>query len=100
MWVITLKNNYRIQDRFLVGRGNSKAVAVDIKWIFKQMLQRNVSVFVLCHNHPSDELSPSSQDIQMTKQVNQAALLLGFHLLDHLIVGSRNYFSFKDADML
>lgn len=100
IWVITLKSNHQIQDRFFVSRGNSQAVSVDVKWIFKQMLQRNVAAFILCHNHPSDELSPSNQDIQLTKQVQQAARLLGFQMLDHLIVGSHTYFSFKDSGLL
>ncbi len=100
MWVITLKSNHQVQDKFFVSRGSVRAVPVDVRWIFRQMLQRNAMAFVLCHNHPSDELVPSQQDIQLTRQISQAASLLEIQMLDHLIVGSHTYFSFKDAGML
>lgn len=53
--------------------------------------------FVLIHNHPSLDCSPSKQDIETTKTVKQAADLMGYTFFDHLIIGdAENYYSFAE----
>jgi DNA repair protein RadC len=55
---------------------------------------------VLAHNHPSGNLKPSQADVNLTKQIKQAAQLLEVNLVDHLIVTDHGYFSFADEGML
>lgn len=51
--------------------------------------------FILVHNHPSGECSPSKEDLDVTKRVKDASELLGIKFLDHLIVGGTNFYSLK-----
>jgi DNA repair protein RadC len=52
--------------------------------------------FFLVHNHPSGNCEPSQQDIEVTKQVAQGSHLVGIELIDHIIVTSNQYYSFKE----
>lgn len=48
---------------------------------------------ILVHNHPSGDSTPSKQDIEFTKIVYEAGQTLGIELLDHLVIGNKNYTS-------
>ena len=51
---------------------------------------------IVAHNHPSGELNPSKEDIQITKRLKEAADILGLNLLDHIIFNTRGYYSFAE----
>ena len=99
-WMISLKNNHEILEKFRISTGGVTSTIVDSKLIFKKLILSNAVAFILCHNHPSDKLAPSLQDRQLTKRLSQAALLLDMRLLDHLVIGHQHYFSFKDEGLL
>ncbi|HRO72609.1 MAG TPA: JAB domain-containing protein [Saprospiraceae bacterium] len=63
-------------------------------------MERLASAIILCHNHPSGNLKPSNEDINLTKRVKEAAALLDIRILDHIIIGDMNYYSFADEGML
>ncbi|MDP3981365.1 MAG: DNA repair protein RadC [Chlamydiota bacterium] len=65
--------------------------------IVKEALDHHASGFVLVHNHPSGDIAPSLDDIKLTKRIDEAARLLELRLLDHLIVGKKGYYSFKES---
>jgi len=58
------------------------------------------SSLILCHNHPSGNLKPSSEDIKLTQKVKEAANILDLSVNDHIIIGDNNYFSFADEGIL
>ena len=58
------------------------------------------ATFVAIHNHPSGNLDPSPEDIQLTKRLQQAGQIIDLPLVDHLIVSDRGYYSFADHDQL
>jgi len=64
--------------------------------VFKSAILANAVGIILCHNHPSGELIPSSEDIQHTKILINAGKLLGIKVLDHLIVSNKGYQSLRD----
>ena len=99
-WLILLKGSHEIIEKLRVSTGGSDATVVDSKLVFKQLILKNAAAFIVCHNHPSDSLSPSAQDRQLTRNLRSAAELFGIRLLDHLIVGSQGYYSFKDEGLL
>lgn len=99
-WLVLLKNNHEIMEKWRVSTGGSDSTVVDGKIVFRHLILRNAVAFIVCHNHPSDHLLPSLQDRRLTKNLSQSADLLGIRLLDHLIVGSQSYFSFKDEGIL
>ena len=63
-------------------------------------LDQNASSLILCHNHPSGNTQPSEADIRLTRKLKEAGLLLDLPVLDHLIIGGDNYFSFADEGMI
>lgn len=99
-WVVYLKrNNAIIKDEF-ISKGGTAGTVVDTKIILKSAITLGASAIVLCHNHPSGELRPSSADVSITKQVKEAARLIDIHVLDHLIIGSNGYYSFSDEGIM
>jgi len=58
------------------------------------------SGLIVCHNHPSGNLKPSDSDISLTKKLKEAGKVLEISLLDHLIIGRNNYFSFTDEGLI
>src|SRR5260370_5951528 len=73
--------------------------------IFRTAIIHSAYAFVLVHNHPSGQTSPSEAVLQLTKRVAPAAHILPIHFLDHVIVGQsmvggRGFFSFQEAGLL
>ena len=71
--------------------------------IFREAVRLNAVALIIGHNHPSGDLTPSGEDLLMTKRVREGAALLGLSFLDHIIIAGLNdeaYFSFKDAGFL
>jgi DNA repair protein RadC len=76
-----------------ISMGGISGTVVDPKVIFVIALKAGASGFILAHNHPSEKLDPSPQDIALTKKVKEAGKLLDIELLDHLIISRDNYSS-------
>lgn len=63
-------------------------------------LLTNSVALILVHNHPSGNLKPSRQDMEITKQVRDAAQLMRIKVLDHIILTDTEYYSFADEGLL
>jgi len=81
-------------------RGTVDHVPVYPREVVKRALELNASAFILVHNHPSGDPTPSDADISMTTQINDAAQALGLTLHDHLIIGRSKELSFRSAGYL
>ena len=68
--------------------------------VFADVISERASAVIVAHNHPQGELKPSNEDIQVTKQLKEAAKTLGLGLLDHIIFNTKGYFSFAEHDEL
>ncbi len=66
----------------------------------KRALELNASALILVHNHPSGDPTPSQADISMTRQIQDAAGVLGLTLHDHLIIGKERELSFRSEGYL
>lgn len=75
--------------------GTDTATIVSVKQVLAIGLKVNASGIILAHNHPSGNLSPSSQDIQLTSHMKEAAKLFDIQVLDHLIINA-GYYSMAD----
>lgn len=73
---------------------------VDIRIIMQGALLCNAVSFIIAHNHPSGNLTPSLEDINITQKIKEAAQLLNINLLDHCILTSEDYLSFADEGKL
>ena len=57
------------------------------------------AAIILAHNHPSKDVSPSPQDVRLTREICKAGTLLGIELLDHLIIGDGRWLSLKERSL-
>ncbi len=64
--------------------------------VFADILMERASSVIVAHNHPSGSLTPSREDLAVTRQLKEAAELLGINLLDHIIFSHRGYYSFLE----
>lgn len=79
-----------------ISEGGSCSTAVDIKLILQGALLSNAACIILAHNHPSGNLTPSKNDINMTHKISKAADIMEIKVVDHIILTSEGYFSFAD----
>lgn len=75
-----------------VSRGHLSASLVHPREILKRALLGNAHAIAIAHNHPSGDTTPSKEDIQITKRIQDACEIMGIHLLDHIIVGDYSEF--------
>ncbi len=99
-WILLLNRGNRIIGKDQVSTGGVHGTVVDAKIVFKKALEHQASNLILCHNHPSGSLDPSSQDIELTQKLAAAGKLLDISVLDHLIISDAGYFSFADHELL
>jgi DNA repair protein RadC len=99
-WLLLLDRGNRLIDRVRVSMGGIHGTVADPKVIFKEALDRRASCLVLGHNHPSGQLRPSTEDINLTRKLVDGGRLLEILVQDHLIVTSSGYFSFADNGMM
>lgn len=68
--------------------------------VVKRALELGASSLILAHNHPSGDVTPSRSDIDVTRQIVDAARPLGIEIHDHVIIGAKKHFSFKSKGLL
>ena len=72
--------------------GNVNSSVVRAAEVFRPAVQANAPSIIVVHNHPSRDLAPSSQDVDITNELISAGKLLGIKLLNHVVLGSGNRF--------
>ncbi|WP_440066492.1 JAB domain-containing protein [Tenacibaculum discolor] len=99
-WVIGLENNNRILFIELISLGTINATLVEPMEVFSLALQKRAVKIMLCHNHPSGELTPSDNDKNLTDRLIQVGLIVNTHVIDHLIISDKSYLSFANTGLL
>jgi DNA repair protein RadC len=98
--VIFLDKSLRIlgeKDLFI---GTIDEAAVHPREIVKSALEFHASNLVLVHNHPSGKIEPSREDYEITQKIKAACQTVSIRILDHIIVGENQYFSFSERNAL
>lgn len=83
-----------------VSHGELSSSIVHPREVYKRALINNASAVIFAHNHPSGDTSPSHEDHVTTERLAEAGKILGINVLDHIIVGSECYLSFKQEGLL
>ena len=83
-----------------VSIGSLNATIVHPREVYKAALLSSAAAVLFIHNHPSGDIKPSREDVEMTKRLKEAGELLGIRVLDHLIIGEMGYYSFADKGIL
>jgi DNA repair protein RadC len=97
-WALFLNRANMIIDRYRLSQGGISSTVTDIRLILKAALDRMATQIIICHNHPSTNLKPSTEDIAFTKKLQEGAKLLDITVLDHIIVSKGGYYSFADNE--
>lgn len=104
--IILLDTKLRAMRTIELSKGNADTALCEPRDLLHHILINHASAFVLVHNHPSGDPSPSRQDLRLTKQVAQASELMRLRFVDHLIVGrprgdlQQAYYSFAGSGVL
>lgn len=80
--------------------GSLNASIVHPREVFKQAIRRSAASVICLHNHPSGDPSPSQEDIEVTKRLEECGKIIGIELLDHLIIGENKFVSLKEKGYL
>lgn len=99
-WVLFLNRSNRVIDRMKLSQGGISGTVTDVRIIMKKAVEYLASGIIVCHNHPSGNLSPSESDSKITQKIKDAGNLLEIQLLDHIIISDKDYYSFADNGML
>lgn len=99
-WLLLLNRANRVIKKHKISLGGVHGTVADPKIIFKTALEELASGIIVAHNHPSGNLTPSQQDVDLTRKLKEAGKLLEIQLLDHLIVAGKQYYSFADEGLL
>jgi DNA repair protein RadC len=99
-WIVLLNRANLIIDTYRISQGGISGTVTDVRLILKAALDRMATQLILCHNHPSGNLQPSKEDINITHKIYEAGKLLDVQLLDHIIVSATGYYSLADNGLL
>jgi DNA repair protein RadC len=103
--VVLLDTRYRLIAIREISKGTLNESLAHPREIFKPAISYSAYAFVLAHNHPSGDPTPSDADLRLTRRVAECGRLLQIQLLDHIILGSpqegrAGYYSFKETGIL
>lgn len=94
-YVVTLNQKHKIIDKHLISLGTLTASLVHPREVFKPCIMDNAATLILVHNHPSGDPTPSKEDHEITARLQEGAKLLGFSIMDHIIIGRPGHYSFQ-----
>lgn len=99
-WVLLMNSKMNLLKAKHLSEGGYTETAVDVRIIIKEALMVNATAVALVHNHPSGNPHPSRDDNRLTKQVQEACKLMRLYFADHIVVGSNDYYSYRENGKL
>lgn len=93
-------NKCRVIKKKIINSTSSSMVEFPTREIIGDAILYNAYGIILAHNHPSNDIKPSKEDIVSTRRINSMLNEMNIVLLDHLIIGSDKYYSIVDNDIL
>lgn len=100
LWLLALDGRNQLRAARRVAMGGLHGLSVTPRDTFRVALREAASAFVLVHNHPSGDPTPSAVDLEFTRAVARGAEQLGTPLLDHVVVARRGFVSMLDRGLL
>ncbi|MDO8609299.1 MAG: DNA repair protein RadC [bacterium] len=80
----------------IISIGTLNASLVHPREVFEPAIQNSAAQIIICHNHPSDDPTPSEEDMILTKRLIQAGEILGIEIIDHVVVSLHSFYSCKE----
>ena len=94
---ILLDNKHRLIGIEEISVGSLTQTVVAPREVFKAIILANAAAFMVLHNHPSGDPTPSQEDIAITRRLREGADLFGIRFLDHIVIGAGSYISFVES---
>jgi len=91
-----LDTRSRVLADVLVYQATVNRTEVRIAELFREAIRRNAPSILIAHNHPSGEVTPSPEDVQITRQAVEVGAMLGIDIVDHLIIGQGRWVSLRE----
>ena len=98
MLLLDTKNN--VVGQRVVYQGNVSSAIVRPAEVLRPAVIEAVPSIIISHNHPSQDPTPSPEDVAITRELSQAAKLLGIELLDHVVIGGEKFVSLKERGLM
>lgn len=99
-WILLMNRNYKLIKATKISHGGISETAVDVRIIMKEALLSGSTILALCHNHPSNNATPSGDDDRLTQRIKAACDIMRICFLDHLIMTDGRYYSYREQGRL
>jgi DNA repair protein RadC len=98
--VFWLNSANRVNGFEIITEGTLNSSLVHPREVFRGAIVATAASIIIAHNHPSENPEPSSEDIQITKQLSEASKIIGILLHDHIIFAGDNFTSFAEQGLI
>lgn len=99
--VIALSAKFKVISIRTLFIGISNRCLVRQREVFTSLVKDEADAFIIVHNHPSGDTTPSPEDVELTQSFIEASKIMGLQLLDHIVISANcnSYFSFLENDL-
>lgn len=95
-YIVCLDAHFRVRHTDRLSRGTATETPVYIRHITETVVRTNAENIIIAHNHPGGNAMPSEKDLKITQQVISAMEAISVPMLDHIIIGADEAFSFSE----
>ena len=99
-WILLMNQDHRLIKKMRIAHGGISEVSVDVRIIIREAVLCNATILAVCHNHPSGNLRPSTQDNQLTQSIRNACQVMRIHFMDHVIITDGHYYSYHEEGIV
>ena len=97
LWVLHLNTKHKVVEKELVAMGQLNTCSISIREVFRRAIINSSDGIISIHNHPGGDATPSNDDREMWKCLDEAGNILGIRTLDHIIITPTGEFYSKDG---
>ena len=98
--IVLLDTRHRVLRSVVLAVGTLYSSCVEPRDVFREAAIGGAAAIVVFHNHPSGDPVPSPEDMELTRRLAAAGVLMGIDVIDHVVLGDVRYWSFKEAGQL
>ena len=100
VYILCLNTRGHVVGVHEISHGDVSSAIVSPRAVYMRALLNNASAIILVHSHPSGNCDPSNEDLQLTNRIKDAGEIISIKLLDHVVVYSEKFFSFRESGLL
>ncbi|MEA1975186.1 MAG: DNA repair protein RadC [Bacillota bacterium] len=98
--IILLNTKSEIISKEIISIGNLNSSIVHPREVYKYAIKKSAASILFVHNHPSGNPMPSKNDKEITKRLTEVGDIIGIKVVDHIIIGNNQHFSFKEHNLI